>query len=204
MDEDLRELERLARVSPADRAAGWAYARGLLRAGEDRGEVVELMRLARLGDEEARARLGDMSGRWIWEIVHEREAAFVAKFLPEGARYGHDLLYDFDDRAAFVPTAPELQACLGAYADLVREATIVVGKGPVGIEGILDADELALAFLGRALRAGVPVDGPAARDLRELLESLFDEARRRREDVFSDAWKRVFEIGEILGARPAR
>ncbi len=55
IDAELRGLERRARERPDDRAAGWALAHGLERAGERRRQFLELCRLARLGDGEAHA-----------------------------------------------------------------------------------------------------------------------------------------------------
>lgn len=52
-DEALRALERDARARPDDRAAAWAYARGLERAGERRALWLELCLLARAGDHDA-------------------------------------------------------------------------------------------------------------------------------------------------------
>ncbi len=52
-DEDLRSLERAARERPDDAATGRAFARALARYGESHRELVEWLRLARLGDSEA-------------------------------------------------------------------------------------------------------------------------------------------------------
>jgi hypothetical protein len=52
-DEALRALEREARARPDDRAAAWACARGLERAGERRALWLELCRMARAGDDDA-------------------------------------------------------------------------------------------------------------------------------------------------------
>lgn len=61
MDEDLRALERSARATPEDLAAGRAFADALLRRGDRRACFAELTRLARMGHLESRA---DVS-RWL-------------------------------------------------------------------------------------------------------------------------------------------
>ena len=53
VDEDLRSLERAAREQPQDSTAGRAFARALARYGDSHRELVEWIRLARLGDAEA-------------------------------------------------------------------------------------------------------------------------------------------------------
>jgi hypothetical protein len=53
LDERLRELERAARATDADRDAIRAYARALDRSGDRRGFFLELAKLVRLGDKEA-------------------------------------------------------------------------------------------------------------------------------------------------------
>jgi hypothetical protein len=58
-DEELRQLERAALADPGDVEAGWRHALALERAGDRRGRLTVLGRLARLGDEQARSALRD-------------------------------------------------------------------------------------------------------------------------------------------------
>jgi hypothetical protein len=80
--------------------------------------------------------------------------AFRRRFLPAGAADAHALLVDFQHDVAFTPSAAELQQCLEAYTALIRTATRVTCM-PVrwGVE----ATELALAYLSRALQSDVPL-----------------------------------------------
>ncbi len=57
IDDELRSLERAARERPSDSAAGWALITALRRAEDWAGALGEVSRLARSGDEEARAQV---------------------------------------------------------------------------------------------------------------------------------------------------
>jgi hypothetical protein len=73
--------------------------------------------------------------------------AFLARFLPPEVGHSHDLLYDWDDEFAFVPTEDEVRACLEAYVLLLADA---VAREPLGVLFLLEANELVLAYVRRA------------------------------------------------------
>lgn len=74
---------------------------------------------------------------------------FVKRFLPEGVRSGHGLLFDFQKACDFKPDANQLKECMDGYLTLLRN---IPGNASEEIRGgrMLDASELALAYLSRS------------------------------------------------------
>jgi hypothetical protein len=80
--------------------------------------------------------------------------AFCRRFLPAGAPDAHGLLLDFQRDLPFTPSAAELQQCLESYMALLRAATRVTC---MPVRWCVEATELALAYLSRALQHDVPL-----------------------------------------------
>ena len=96
------------------------------------------------------------------EAQKKRRIEFICRFVPEGVRSGHDLLYDFfDKKSDFMPTTDELNECLDGYLNLLTE---VPPDSPEELRdmSMMDASELAIAYLGR-WRAGKEVTLDRAR-----------------------------------------
>ncbi|HKI30494.1 MAG TPA: hypothetical protein VKA46_01285 [Gemmataceae bacterium] len=80
--------------------------------------------------------------------------AFRRRFLPTGPADAHGLLVDFQHDVPFTPSAAELQQCLEAYTALLRTATRVTC---MPVRWCVEASELALAYLSRAVQNDVPL-----------------------------------------------
>jgi hypothetical protein len=80
--------------------------------------------------------------------------AFRRRFLPAGAGDAHRLLVDFQHEVAFTPSAAELQQCLEAFTALVQTATRVTC---MPVRWCVEATELALAYLSRAVQNDIPL-----------------------------------------------
>ncbi|MBX3469967.1 MAG: PQQ-like beta-propeller repeat protein [Planctomycetes bacterium] len=111
-DLDLRALARAAAARPGDRAAGWAYASALARAGDRRGQARELCRLTRLGDADAQQAL-DAWSPWPGPdgLVLRRSLARAPRTLVERAR----VPLSAGRRAVVV--APQVVLTLGAHLE---------------------------------------------------------------------------------------
>jgi hypothetical protein len=102
--------------------------------------------------------------------------AFRRRFLPAGVADVHGLLVDFQHDVAFTPSAAELQQCLEAYTALLRAATRVTC---MPVRWCLEATELALAYLSRALQSDVPLPERATSNaLAQLIRTTLDDAVR--------------------------
>jgi hypothetical protein len=80
-DERLRSLDRAARATPQDAAAGKALARAYQQAGDRRAAWFEFARVARLGDAEARTTLDTWAPR-----AHPAQVVTRRPGLPEKVR----------------------------------------------------------------------------------------------------------------------
>ena len=108
------------------------------------------------------------------ERCRELNTAFCRRFLPPQAPTGHALLFDWDGHIAFTPSAAELQQCLEAYAALLRTATRVTC---MPVRWCVEASELALAYLARALQDDVPLpDRPTSNALVQLIRKTLSDA----------------------------
>jgi hypothetical protein len=100
--------------------------------------------------------------------------AFRQRFLPAGAADAHGLLVDFQRELAFTPSAAELQQCLEAYTALLRTATRV---SCMPVRWCVEASELALAYLSRALQDDVPLpDRPTSNSLVQVIRKTLADA----------------------------
>jgi hypothetical protein len=100
--------------------------------------------------------------------------AFRRRFLPAGPADAHALLVDFQRDVAFTPSAAELQQCLEAYTALLRTATRV---SCLPARWCVEASELALAYLSRALQADVPLpDRATSNGLVQLIRKTLSDA----------------------------
>ena len=100
--------------------------------------------------------------------------AFRRRFLPAGAADAHGLLVDFQREVVFTPSAAELQQCLEAYTALLRTATRVTC---MPVRWCVDASELALAYLSRALQDDVPLpDRPTSNGLVQVIRKTLADA----------------------------
>jgi septum formation protein len=93
----------------------------------------------------------------LWTDEHETVVERLAQeFELRFARGvpGHELLFDFERRHAFVPSPAELSACVVAFDELVRRVE-VGGVMHLLQDAMLGASELLLAYLGRAGDEGV-------------------------------------------------
>lgn len=131
----------------------------------------------------------------------KRRLEFVRRFVPKGVVCGHYLLFDFfEDECDFVPTDDELNACLDGYLDLLNE---VPPDSPEELRDIsmMDASELALAYLGRWRagkegtlgRARVEVLLKVANTLLATVLERYGEQMHRL-----DGYKRVIGIVKLL------
>ena len=135
------------------------------------------------------------------EAQQKRRIEFICRFVPEGVRSGHDLLYDFfDKKSDFVPTAEQLNECLDSYHDLLAE---VPPDSPEELREMcmMEASELTLSYLAR-WRTGKEVTLDRAR-----VEVLLKAAKTRLATVLerygeqgplADGYKRVCGIVELL------
>jgi hypothetical protein len=100
--------------------------------------------------------------------------AFRRRFLPGGVSDAHDLLVDFQHELAFTPSAAELQQCLDGYTALLRTATRV---NCMPVRWCVEASELALAYLSRALQQDVPLpDRATSAGLVQLIRKTLADA----------------------------
>ena len=119
--------------------------------------------------------------------------AFIEKFLPPLVPSPHDLLFDFDGRHAFVPSAEGLDACLAEYRsalDAVAPAIVVA----------LDASELALAYVARAHQADrALLLRPSASRLAEALkEHLARAAAHLGGRAFNERYDGIKRVRAII------
>src|SRR5207248_496496 len=100
--------------------------------------------------------------------------AFRRRFLPAGPADAHSLLVDFQRDLAFTPSAAELQQCLEAYTALLRTATRVTC---MPVRWCVEASELTLAYLARALQDDVPLpDRPTSNGLVQVIRKTLNDA----------------------------
>jgi hypothetical protein len=124
-------------------------------------------------------------------------AIFRRRFLPPAAADAHGLLVDFQREVPFTPSAAELQQCFETYAALLRTATRVTC---MPVRWTVEASELALAYLSRALQDDVPLpdratsNGLVAHIRRTLSEAvaLFGAMR------WYDGFKRIDLLAWLL------
>ena len=133
---------------------------------------------------------------------HKREDirfGFVTRFLPEGVPSGHKLLFDFFQESSYVPNAAELNGCLSAYLGLLRTVPREAPREIVG-RGMLAASELALAILGRAVRADcATLVSDTAQELQHEIDFLLAGLKRFNPSwVGFDACKRMRRILKLL------
>jgi hypothetical protein len=120
---------------------------------------------------------------------------FVSRFLPPGVSNEHDLLYDFDHKYAFVPTRDQLSACLEAFGKLLaNRKTLALW----GVLEALEANELMLAYVGRALDKNPQLfDGAIVAKVLPVAKRLLSVCLDGRHDSY-DAVKRLSRIVEAL------
>jgi hypothetical protein len=87
------------------------------------------------------------------DTLHE-SGTFCQRFLPAGVPNAQTLLSEAQSDNEFTPSACELQQCLDAYTNLLRTATRI---NCLPVRWCVDATEITLAYLSRALRANVPL-----------------------------------------------
>ena len=129
---------------------------------------------------------------------------FVKRFLPEGVRYGHGLLFDFQKPCDFRPDATQLQECMDGYLLLLRN---IPGNASAEIRGgrMLDASELALAYLSRSNeddRRRLPDN--MVKDLILKINILLSDMEEKSETygglgyMHLDGCKRIYNIAWLL------
>jgi hypothetical protein len=124
---------------------------------------------------------------------------FVARFLPPGVPNPYALVSDFDRHYPFVATLFDLRVCLDGYINLVSHVT---AGNRMGVLGLLDASELALAYVSRATaedRQRVLVRRPWQE---ETLQNTLDDIRRFEGGRFAEqeVVERLAAIVELLGS----
>jgi hypothetical protein len=132
------------------------------------------------------------------KALREKEKAFLTKFLPNGVRSAHSVLFDPDDTIDFIPSAQKLQSCLEEYLALVEEAARYSCEA---VRVCIRASELTLAYLGRSRRAGIdPPESPSTNRLILLIENTLLEAQKVHERAMRlDGYKRIYDIAFLLG-----
>ena len=131
-------------------------------------------------------------------VLRAKEKTFLSGFLPKGVRSAHSVLFDPDGEIEFIPSPGKLQACLVEYVSLVEEAARYSCEA---VRGCIEASELALAYLGRARRAGIdPPPSPWTNRLILLIETTLLEAQKVHERPMGlDGYKRIHDIAHLLG-----
>jgi hypothetical protein len=114
-DETLRDLERRVKASPTDVALGHELVRGLERGGESARAVEELVRIALLGDLEARERLERLGAPRPngWRMGHRRGVAAPERGAWRSRLHQLDrllVLRGASDEAIYLSGGGELQA----------------------------------------------------------------------------------------------
>jgi hypothetical protein len=152
-DETLRDLERRVKASPTDVALGHELLRALERGGESARATEELVRIARLGDAEARERLERLSAPrpTRHKMGHRRGVASPASgrwssMRHMGGRFGH--LHGASDRMLHTTRQRSHAAYdLRTLAELWTRDTLI-GSTAVGSATSFHAVEGGLAVLG--------------------------------------------------------
>jgi hypothetical protein len=128
---------------------------------------------------------------------------FVKRFLPEGVRSGHGLLFDFQNPFDFTPDKKQLERCIEEYLFLLRDIPFGAYTDILGGR-MLGASELVLAYLGRSNendRLHLPSD--IVKELTLRIETLLSilkihfEAVGHRYMSF-DGCKRIYDIVWLL------
>jgi len=132
------------------------------------------------------------------KVLREKEKAFLRRFLPNDVRSAHSVLFDFDGKIDFIPSAQELQACLQEYLSVIEEAAQYNCEA---VRGCIQASELALGYLGRARGAGIhPPESPFKDRLILRIKNTLIEAKKVHERPMAlDGYKRICDIAYLLG-----
>lgn len=129
---------------------------------------------------------------------------FVKRFLPEGVRSGHGLLFDFQNPCDFTPDKKQLEKCIEEYLFLLRDIPFGAYTDILGGR-MLGASELVLAYLGRSNendRLHLPSD--IVKELTLRIETLLSslkihfEAVGHRDYMSFDGCKRIHDIAWLL------
>ena len=129
---------------------------------------------------------------------------FVKRFLPEGLRSGHGLLFDFQNPCNFVPDKKQLKKCIIEYLFLLKDIPSDAYRDILGGR-MLDASELVLAYLGRSNEKDrLRLPNNIVKELILKIETLLSNVRRDCEAVghrgymYLDGCKRIYDIAWLL------
>jgi hypothetical protein len=187
--EAMKILEK--RWGAVDALAGALLSKGFIH-GNRTAKIIEGA-LMRPSLEEPGVKISEVA-----KVLREKENAFLKRFLPNDARSAHSVLFDPDNKIDFTPSAQELQACLQEYLSLVEDAAHYNCEA---VRGCIRASELALAYLGRARRAGIHLpECPFNDRLILLIENAIIDAKKVHERPMGlDGYKRIYDIAYLLG-----
>ena len=134
------------------------------------------------------------------EVIGPRVREFLARFRPADVTGGHALLYGGkpERTAGFVPSHEVLDRCLGEYGELValaaeRDSFLLLRFD------VMEASELVLALLNRALDAGIAVPSdPRVSGLIRRAEPTLRHMVERMHGSGNDALKRLVAVADVL------
>ena len=130
---------------------------------------------------------------------------FVRRFLPAGVSSSHEVLYDWDQKITLELNEALVADCAFAYAHALAQIPADNPIFPVDMHA-MEANELLLAYLGRAKAQDVPLPkGPLIQEVITRLQQALDQGRGLlggRVD-FMDGFKRAQRIIELLSDQAA-
>ena len=102
---------------------------------------------------------------------------FARAFLPPGAADAHSLLFDLEVSLEFTPDPDRLGECLDGYMRLLQDFH-PPNPSPLGSMPMMEASELALAYLKRASKS----------TLEAVEHGLFDNLRKEGTRILREAF----------------